>query len=127
MSDETLERVRAICLALPEAHERTEHRPAFAVRTKSFAMYMDNHHEDGRLAVWCKAPPDAQRELVAADPARYFVPPYVGPSGWVGVRLDVEPVDWDGLAEPDRGRLPDVGRQAPARGSTPSVTVDRSA
>jgi hypothetical protein len=98
-ADRALERVRALCLALPDATEKADPRPAFQVRGKSFVMFMDNHHDDGRLAAWCKAPPDAQAELVEADPRRYFVPPYVGPRGWVGVRLDVSPVEWDVLAE----------------------------
>ncbi len=60
-------------------------------------MYMDNHHGDGRVAVWLKAAPGVQEILVGADPRRFFVPPYVGPSGWIGVRVDLEP-DWDEIA-----------------------------
>lgn len=98
MSDgDPFERVRAVCLALPEVTEKQDGRPDFQVRGKSFVMCMDNHHDDGRLAVWCKAPPGAQGVLVGADPVRFFVPPYVGPNGWVGVRLDRD-VDWDELA-----------------------------
>src|ERR1043166_2395677 len=89
-----LARVRAIFLALPEAQEAINHgRPAFQVRDKTFVMYMDNHHRDGRLAILCKATHDAQRMLIESDPERYFVPPYVGPRGWVGVRLEGR-VDW---------------------------------
>jgi hypothetical protein len=89
-----LERVRALCLSLPGAAERAAHgRPGFEVRGKTFVMFMDNHHGDGRLALWCKAPPGAQQEIVGADPARFFVPPYLGPRGWIGVRLDTGP-DW---------------------------------
>jgi hypothetical protein len=91
-------RVRAICLALPECSEVEKHgRPCFAVRSKTFAMFMDNHHGDGRLAIWCKAPPGAQGTLVESDPSRFFVPPYVGPSGWVGVRLEGK-ADWGAVA-----------------------------
>jgi len=61
-------------------------------------MYIDNHHSDGMVSLQCKAPPGAQEVLTGADPARFFVPPYVGHIGWVGVRLDVAPVDWDVLA-----------------------------
>lgn len=57
-------------------------------------MYMDDHHGDGRLALWCKAAPGAQEVLIQADPERFFVPPYVGKQGWIGVRLDRPPVDW---------------------------------
>ena len=92
--DAVLERVQAICLALPEAVETASGRPAFSVRKKTFVMYMDDHHGDGRLALWCKAAPGAQEILVGADADRFFVPPYVGPQGWVGVQLDRRPTDW---------------------------------
>ena len=100
MSDDALRRVREICLALPEATERLSHgSPAFFVRDrKTFVMFMDNHHGDGRLALWCAAPPGAQAELVAAEPERFFRPPYVGHRGWLGVRLDRTP-DWTEIAE----------------------------
>jgi predicted DNA-binding protein (MmcQ/YjbR family) len=91
-----LKRLREICLDLPEAAEQeTWGDPTFRVRDKIFAMYKVG---DGRRSVWCKAPPGAQAVLVGADPERFFVPPYVGRRGWVGVRLDVE-VDWDHLAD----------------------------
>ena len=89
-SAEALERVRAVCLALPEVNERASHgSPAFFVRDKRcFVMFLDDHHGDGRLALWCAAPEGMQHALVAGDPESYFVPPYVGQRGWVGVRLD---------------------------------------
>jgi hypothetical protein len=89
-SAEALERVRALCLALPEVNERPSHgSPAFFVRDKRcFVMFLDDHHGDGRLALWCAAPEGMQHALVAGDPESYFVPPYVGHRGWVGVRLD---------------------------------------
>ena len=65
---------------------------------KLFAHYRNNHHGDGRIATWCKALPDQQMDLVDSDPEIFFVPPYVGPSGWVGVRLDRKP-DWTLLAD----------------------------
>ena len=100
MTEEELRRVREVCLALPEVTERLSHgSPAFFVRDrKTFVMYLDNHHDDGRLALWCAAPPGAQAELVAADPVRFFRPPYVGHRGWLGVRLDRDP-DWKEIAE----------------------------
>ena len=95
-----LKRVRDICLALPEASEKEAWgRPTFRIRGKKmFAMYMDNHHDDGRLALWVNAPPGEQDLLIEADPHGFFVPPYMGPSGWVGLRLDRE-VDWDEVAD----------------------------
>lgn len=84
-----LSRIRRICLALPETSEKVAWgAPTFRVRGRLFVMFVDNHHGDGRLAIWCNAPPGAQDALVAADPARFFVPAYVGPQGWLGVRLD---------------------------------------
>jgi hypothetical protein len=91
-----LARLRKVCLALPEAHEvQAWGEPTFRVRNKLFAMYAapNNHHGAGRPAVWCKAAPGNQALMVRAEPDRYFVPPYVGPSGWVGVWLDRDP-DW---------------------------------
>ena len=98
-SAEALERVRALCLALPEATERPSHgSPAWFVRDKRcFVMFLDDHHGDGRLALWCAAPEGMQHALVAGDPEAYFVPPYVGHRGWIGVRLDRE-LPWDEIA-----------------------------
>jgi hypothetical protein len=90
-----IDRLRRICLALPEVSERPSHgEPTFFVRDrKTFVMFADHHHDD-RLAFWCAAPDGFQRMLVEAEPGRFFVPPYVGHRGWLGVYLDV-PVDWD--------------------------------
>lgn len=85
-----LDRVREICLALPEATEKLAWgEPTFRVRNKLFATYADanNHHGEGRHALWCPAPPGVQQALVASDPKRYFIPPYVGKSGWIGLDL----------------------------------------
>ena len=93
--------LRKICLALPQAHEvEAWGEPTFRVRNKLFAMYAapNNHHGAGRPAVWCKAAPGNQALMVRAEPERYFVPPYVGPSGWVGVWLDRNP-DWSEVKE----------------------------
>jgi hypothetical protein len=93
-----LSRVRKICLSLPETRERPSHgAPSFFVRDKvCFVNDMDDHHEDGRLALWCASPPGMRVGLVKADPEQYFVPPYVGVRGWIGVRLDRRP-DWDAV------------------------------
>lgn len=96
-----LARLRKVCLALPEAHEvEAWGEPTFRVRNKLFAMYAasNNHHGGGRPAVWCKAAPGNQALMVRAEPDRFFVPPYVGPSGWVGVWLDRRP-DWSEVRE----------------------------
>ena len=94
----TLERIRRICLALPEVSERLSHgAPTFFVRGKrAFVMVLTNHHGDGRFAIWCAAPDGLQATLVEADPERFFIPPYVGHRGWLGVRLD-RALDWDEL------------------------------
>jgi len=95
------ERLVALCQALPEAEaERAgvQHL-AFKVRKKIFAYYVYDHHRDGRIAVLCKAPPGEQSRLVEEDPHRYFVPPYVGRKGWVGLRLDSRRVDWKAVKE----------------------------
>lgn len=92
-------RLRKLCLALPEAHEvEAWGEPTFRIRNKMFAMYAhpNNHHGGGRPAVWCKASPVNQRLMVEAAPDRFFVPPYVGPSGWIGVWLDGK-IDWKEL------------------------------
>lgn len=92
MPEEPSERLRALCLALPEAREKQAwDHPTYRVRDKIFAM---EARGDGRLSLWCKAPPGSQLVLTGADPERFFVPPYVGPKGWVGMRLDRDP-DWD--------------------------------
>src|SRR5262245_11458773 len=99
MDDERLERLREICLALPEATAATDVHTAFRVRDKTFVWYLVKHHGDGRVAINCKAPPGEQALRVASDPERFFVPPYLGHRGWIGLRLGVEPVDWDEVTE----------------------------
>ena len=97
--ERTLARIRAICRALPETSERLSHgAPTFFVREKrAFLMVLTNHHGDGRFAIWCAAPAGLQAMLVDADPERFFVPPYVGHRGWLGLRLD-RGIDWDEVA-----------------------------
>ena len=93
-----LEQLRAVCLALPEATEKIAWgTPTFRVRDKLFAMFSDDHHGDGRVAVWCKAPLGVQEALVGAEPDAFFVPPYVGHNGWIGIRL--EDADWEVVAD----------------------------
>ena len=97
--EKVLAQLREICLALPETSERPSHgAPTFFIREKrSFLMVFTNHHGDGRFAIWCAAPDGMQKMLVEADPERFFVPPYVGHRGWLGVRLD-RGLDWNELA-----------------------------
>ena len=100
MPPSPLARLRKLCLGLPEAHEvEAWGEPTFRVRSKLFAMYADaaNHHGAGRPAVWCKAAPGNQDMMVKMAPERFFVPPYVGHRGWLGVRLD-RGLDWNELA-----------------------------
>ena len=101
MPPRPLGRLRKLCLALPEAHEvEAWGEPTFRVRQKLFAMYASagNHHGAGRPAVWCKATKMNQELMISAAPGRFFSPPYVGPSGWIGVWLD-RGADWAELAE----------------------------
>ena len=93
--------LRALSLALPEARETVSHgAPTWWAKTRTFAIFShaETHHGMGRHGVWLKAAPENQRYMVAARPDRFFVPPYVGPSGWVGVYLDAD-TDWAELAE----------------------------
>jgi hypothetical protein len=84
-----LERVRQICTALPETAERLSHgEPTFFVRGKVYVMFANNHHGDGRVAVWLPVPPGFQEGLIETSPSKFFRPPYVGVRGWVGVVLD---------------------------------------
>ncbi len=84
-----LARLRQACLALPQTSERPSHGgPAFFIRDKKcFVMFLDDHHDDGRLAIWCAAPDGVQAEMVETEPDRFFRPPYVGHRGWLGVQL----------------------------------------
>lgn len=96
MLHDTIQHLRAICLTLPEATEgEGVGSPSFRVRDKIFAMH---HPADGHPSMWCKAPRCFQEMIVSAEPERFFVPPYVGHNGWIGVWLDVE-LDWDHIAE----------------------------
>ncbi len=89
MTTDQLGRVRAICMALPEATEKEAWGEAtWRVRDRMFAMFAANHHKDGRIALWCHAPLGTQELLVRSAPETFFVPPYVGVKGWIGIVLD---------------------------------------
>jgi hypothetical protein len=104
-----VERLRRLCLALPETTERASHgEPCFFVRGKKTFVAVDTyHHNADHLGFWCPAPPGAQEELIAEDPDRFFRPPYVGHRGWLGVRLAR-----DGLGEPDWDEIAEIVRDA---------------
>lgn len=88
-ADSLIERVREVALALPDAYEKLSHgAPTFFNRRGVFVMIAIHHHGSKHLSIWCNAPSGAQESLVAADPKHFFVPPYVGKSGWLGVHLD---------------------------------------
>lgn len=111
--DEKLEKLREICLALPETSERLSHgEPTFFAGKKTFVMYADHHH-DHRLAFWCAAPEGAQELMLQLEPDHFFKPPYVGVKGWIGVYLDVQPLDWD--------KIEDLVRDAYKKVATPKL------
>lgn len=85
-----LDRVRKICFSFPETTERLSHgAPTFFVRDKKvFVMFAENHHKDGRVAVWMAASPGLQEVLIDSQPETFFKPPYVGVRGWIGIQLD---------------------------------------
>lgn len=94
MPTSPLPRLRRICLALPQATEVEAWGTSTFRCGKIFAMFShasDHQHSGGRFGVWLKAAPGNQELMVRDDPDRFFVPPYVGPSGWIGVRLDKDP------------------------------------
>jgi len=93
-----LNRLRKACLALPGVEERVNHgMPTFAVAGRTAFCNLHEHPADGRPTLWFKAAPGVQAELVDQEPERFFVPPYVGPRGWVGLRLDVD-LEWSEVA-----------------------------
>jgi hypothetical protein len=98
-TDDPLGRLRTILEAWPETREKISHgAPTWWGGRKTFATFADNHHGDGRVAVWVKSSFLEQELRVEADPETFFVPPYVGPSGWVGMRLDRDP-DWEAVEQ----------------------------
>ena len=99
MANDIDQAVRKVCLWLPEAEEFLSHgSPNFRVRGKTFAAYCVNHHGDGRVALWLNAPQGAQALYTREEPKHFFVPPYVGPRGWLGVNLD-KGISWKRVAK----------------------------
>src|SRR5689334_22227513 len=98
--DQRLVRLSKICLALPEAvREVHGSHAAFLVRKKTFAYFLNNHHGDGIVGVTCKVFPGDNTALIAAQPERFYMPAYIGPKGWVALRLDRGEVDWVEVTE----------------------------
>jgi hypothetical protein len=98
-AEQPRERLVQICAALPEVDISGDQHLAFRVRKKTFAYYLNDHHGDGRIALCCKAYPGDQEHLIAWDPARFYVPAYLGPKGWVALRLDLDSIDWGQVSE----------------------------
>lgn len=99
-TEQRLKRLVAIATALPEAVvEPYYDHHVFRVRKKTFAYFLNNHHGDGIVCICCKSTVERQQELIFRDPARYLIPAYLGPSGWVSLRMDLKAVDWNAATE----------------------------
>lgn len=102
--DERLKRFTKICLGFPQAErEVRESHASFKIKKKTFAYFLNDHHGDGIVGVWCKVLPGDNAALVKANPKRFYMPAYVGPRGWVGLRLDVGRVNWGEVEELAKG------------------------
>ena len=94
-----LSEMRRICLNLPETEERFNHgMSGFAIKNRSAFVFLRHSRKENHVALWFKASSGVQEELVEQDPDRFFAPPYLGPAGWVGMRLDID-LDWEEVAE----------------------------
>jgi phosphoribosylglycinamide formyltransferase-1 len=100
-SAQRLERLVEICKALPESEVDVagEQHLAFRIRKRIFAYYLFDHHGDGKIAFCCKSSLSDQRRFVKEDPVSFFVPPYLGPKGWIALRLDLDEVDWETVSD----------------------------
>ena len=99
-TDTRLDRVSKICSALPKSiREVLGKHASFTVGGKTYAYYLNDHHGDGIIGIACKVLPGVNEALIAAQPAKFYMPAYVGPKGWVGLRLDIAGVDWNEAAE----------------------------
>src|ERR1700720_3419670 len=102
--DEQLVRFTKICLGFPRAErEMMGSHAGFKVKKKSFAYFLNDHHGDGIIGVWCKVLPGDNASLIRGDPKRFYMPAYVGPRGWVGLRLDVGRVNRNEVRELAKG------------------------
>ena len=99
-TQERFDRLSAICLGLPQAmREDQGSHASFKVGKKIFAYYLNDHHGDGIVSVCCKVLPGDNVRLIAANPRKFHMPAYIGPRGWVGLRLDRPTVDWTEIKE----------------------------
>jgi hypothetical protein len=99
-TDTRLERVSKICNSLPKSvREVLGSHASFTVGGKTYAYYLHDHHGDGIIAVACKVLPGDNDALIAAHPEKFYLPAYIGPKGWVGLRLDIAGVDWTEVAD----------------------------
>lgn len=104
VKDQRLERVTKLCRALPEtSFELAGKNATYHVRQKVFAYYLNDHHGDGIKSICAKVLPGDNEALIAAHPAKFYSPAYIGPRGWVGLRLDIPGVDWNEVAELIKG------------------------
>jgi hypothetical protein len=102
--DQRLDRVTRICRTLPEAgFELAGKHATYQVRKKTFAYYLNDHHGDGIIAICCKVMPGDNAALIAAHPKKFYMPAYIGPRGWVALRLDIPGVDWNEVSDLIRG------------------------
>ena len=102
--DARLVRFTKICLGFPQAQREVRGPHAsFTVKKKTFAYFVNDHHGDGIVGMWCKVLPGDNVALIASSPKRFYMPAYVGSKGWVGLRLDSKKIDWDEVAELARG------------------------
>jgi predicted DNA-binding protein (MmcQ/YjbR family) len=98
--DPRLIEVTKICLELPDADRNySGHHAAFSVRAKIFAYFLNDHHGDGIAAICCKVAPWENKDLINIEPSKFYSPAYIGPKGWVGLRLDIGPIDWVEVTE----------------------------
>ena len=104
LEKERLEKLSALCLALPGAAAETKHEhAAFTVAKKTFGYYLNDHHGDGIVSICCKVLPGDNERLIDSNPRKFYMPAYIGPRGWVGLRLDRPTVDWNEVKELIRG------------------------
>ena len=104
LDKQRLERLSSICLSLPEAvREDMDSHASFKVGRKTFAYYLNDHHGDGIVSMCCKVLPGDNERLIDSNPQKFYMPAYIGPRGWVALRLDRTTVDWSEVKELIRG------------------------